>query len=81
MTVPALNVVPRLKCSNTSPTLKIISSVPVSCLFSPLTFVQYFSFCGSGINFGETIHGPTGANLSKDFAYPNWPPDIEAGNW
>ena len=81
MAVPALSVVPLDKCSTICATVQIISSVPVSCLFCPLTFVVYFNFCGSGITSLLTMTGPIGAKLSKDLAYPNWPPDIDAGNW
>lgn len=81
ITVPALNVIPLLKCSIICATLQIISSVPVSCLTSPFTLVLYLSFCGSPITAGETIQGPIGAKPSKDLAYPNCPPETDAGIW
>jgi len=80
ITVPFLNVVPRLKYLITFATLQIISLVPVSYLSSPLILVLSCKFCGSTPIISK-IDGLTGAKPSKDFVYENWPLDTEAGIW
>lgn len=61
MTVPALSVLPRLKCSMICPTLHIMSLVFVFCLTSPFTFVVYSSCWQSPRTPGAVMAGPIGA--------------------
>src|SRR6187431_3051172 len=67
MTVPGGSVVLPLRYSISAGTSKIMSAVVESCTRSPLSNVEIRRRFGSGISSVVTRHGPSGANVSKNF--------------
>ena len=48
-----------------------MSEVLNFCMTSPLLVSVMFRFCGSAISSAVTMHGPIGANVSRDFIWKN----------
>src|SRR6266511_4145036 len=56
-------------------TEKYMSAVEADCIVSPLTMHWILRSWGSGISSVVIRVGPTGQNVSSDFARTHWPSD------